>query len=75
MASEILDEIAQNGSLVKIFWTDSTGEDRVKKGHVLKIGSDFVKFETHHNDYFVSRSAISSIQVVEGQDRKGSQRR
>lgn len=65
VSQEVLNELAENDSLVKLFWTDSTGEERIKKGHIHKIGPDFVKFKTHHNSYFVSRSAITSIQVIE----------
>lgn len=68
MATEILEDL-EDKQLVKIFWTDSTGEERVKKGYVLKIGSDFLKFQTNFNDYFVARGAITSIQIVE--ERKG----
>lgn len=66
MSSEILKDVSKNGRLVKLFWKDSTGEDRVKKGHVLKVGSDFIKFRTDFNSYFVSRAAITSLKVMEG---------
>lgn len=65
MTNKLLEELAENGHLVKVFWKDTSGEDRVKKGRIVEVGKDFVKFSTRYNSYFVSREAISSIKVLE----------
>lgn len=65
MVSEILQDLT-DGQLVKVFWTDSTGEERIKKGRVTGVAEGFLKLQTHHSTYLVSFDAITSIKLMKG---------
>lgn len=63
MEHEDLRKLAEIDNPVNLFCNDSTEEERVKKGYILKRGPKFHKVGAYLDYYFIYRLAITSIQI------------
>ena len=52
------------GKLVKIIYDDG-GETRVRKGRIVRVGENFIEFQTFANRFVINRRVITSIKVIE----------
>ena len=53
------------GQLVKVVYTDSGGEVKIKKGTLLAADSEFIRLRTYEHTYIIKRSAISELRTFE----------
>ncbi|MEM3453517.1 MAG: hypothetical protein QW835_07850 [Candidatus Hadarchaeum sp.] len=61
------------GQLVKVVYTDSGGEVKIKKGRLLFVGADFIQLQTLNHTYIIRRSGISELRTHEEKCRDNRQ--
>lgn len=54
------------GRLVKVVYTDSGGEVKVKKGQLVSADLEFIQLKTYAHAYVIKRSAITELKTLGG---------
>ncbi len=54
------------GQLVKIVYSDSGGEVKIKKGRLISADLEFIQLKTHVHTYVIKRSAITELKTLGG---------
>ncbi len=49
--------------LVKVIYTDSGGQVKIRKGRLLAADSDFIRLKTYEHTYVIKRSTISELKT------------
>lgn len=53
------------GQLVKVVYSDSGGEVKVKKGNLISADGEFLRLRTFEHTYIIKRSAITELKTLE----------
>ncbi len=52
--------------LVKVVYSDSGGEIKIKKGRLVSADLEFIQLKTYAHTYVIKRSAITELKTLGG---------